>query len=155
MTPITVENTCVVDGRMNEKEAQKAVREADVVWLSGGDPALEFGYFEKYRINEEIRAHEGVIIGMSAGSMNLSRKVVYVEPKGSSEPLIYDALGCTDLIIDPHFDIANVHEKLLSLSYSYTFYGLCDESVIIIDGDDTLLIGDVYLISNGKIKKIS
>lgn len=35
----------VVDGRMSVEEAKKAVTEADVVWLSGGDTPLNFIIF--------------------------------------------------------------------------------------------------------------
>jgi peptidase E len=36
---------------MNKEEMQKAVAEADVVWLSGGDTAIQFSYFQKYGLD--------------------------------------------------------------------------------------------------------
>ena len=57
----------VVDGRMTVEEAQRAVAEADVVWLSGGNAPAQRQYFKKCGLENLIREHSGVIIGMSAG----------------------------------------------------------------------------------------
>lgn len=57
----------MVDGRMTVEEAQRAVAEADVVWLSGGNAPAQRQYFQKYGLENLIREHSGVIIGMSAG----------------------------------------------------------------------------------------
>lgn len=37
---VSFAEACVVDGRMTPAEAQKAVIEADVVWLAGGDTPI-------------------------------------------------------------------------------------------------------------------
>ena len=42
---ICFDEAYVVDGRMSADEAQKAVKEADVVWLSGGNTPIQFQYF--------------------------------------------------------------------------------------------------------------
>lgn len=57
----------VVDGRLTFEEAQKNVAEADVVWLSGGNAPAQRQYFQKYGLENLIREHSGVIIGMNAG----------------------------------------------------------------------------------------
>jgi len=44
---ITFEESYVVDGRLSAIEAQNAIKEADVVWLSGGDTPVQFGLFSK------------------------------------------------------------------------------------------------------------
>ena len=51
---ILFENACVVDGRSTPAEAQRAVEEADVVWLSGGDTPLQFHYLQNYGLDRVI-----------------------------------------------------------------------------------------------------
>lgn len=43
---ISFDEACVVDGRMSVADAQNTVKEADVVWLSGGNTPVEFAYLK-------------------------------------------------------------------------------------------------------------
>ena len=49
---ITFEETCVVDGRLSVVEVQKVVKEADVVWLSGGGYPGTVSLFSKIWIRQ-------------------------------------------------------------------------------------------------------
>lgn len=90
---IHFENAYVVDGRMTAEEAQKSVAEADVVWLAGGDTPTQFGYFQKYGLDTIIKKHKGVIIGMSAGSINLAETAICTLSCEHHRQEIYKGLG--------------------------------------------------------------
>lgn len=151
---IHFENAYVVDARMNIVDAKEAVSSADVVWLSGGDTPVQFAYLIKYGLDEVIRQHQGVIIGMSAGSINLAKTAICTMTCHHDKLEIYRALGCVNLSVEPHFNRENITDELVQLSKKYTIYGLCDNSIVICSDGKTEFYGDIYKISNGIIDKI-
>ncbi len=144
----------VVDGRMTPDEAIKTVAEANVVWLAGGDTPTQFGYFQKYGLTDIIRRHSGTIIGMSAGSINMAKIAICTLTCGHTEQLIYPAIGCVDISVEPHFDARNVTDELINLSQDHTIYGLCDDALIIHRNGETTFHGDVYKLRGGIITKL-
>lgn len=151
---IRFEEAFVVDGRMTPKEAQDAVARADVVWLSGGDTLAQFKYLREYGLCGVIRRHEGVVIGMSAGSINLARTAVCTASCGHDRQQIYDALGCVDISVEPNFVRDRVSPELLDLSRKYVIYGLCDDSAIICSDKGQEFFGEMYKISDGNIERV-
>lgn len=151
---IHFEETYVVDGRMSPEEAQEAVAKADVVWLSGGDTPTQFAYFQKNGLDKILKQHDGVIIGMSAGTLNLTKTAICTLSCGHFKQEIYEALGCVDISVEPHFVRSEVSDEVLELSKKYTMYGLCDDSIIVCEGEKKEYYGEIYLIRDGKIEVI-
>jgi len=149
---IDFKEACVVDGRMSPKEMQIAVTIADVVWLSGGNTPVEFGYLQKYGLADVIRQHTGVIIGMSAGSVNMAEIAICTISCGHSRQEIYSGLGCVPISVEPHFIREKVAAEVLELSEQYDIYGLCDDSVIIYTEENMEIYGETYLLSGGSVK---
>lgn len=151
---IHFEEAYVVDGRMSAAEAQKAVAEADVVWLSGGDTPAQFTYFQKYGLVKVLQEHEGVIIGMSAGSINMARTSICTLSCGHRKQEIYSGLGCVDISVEPHFVRENVSDELIALSKDYIIYGLYDDAIIVCSGEAIEFYGEVYKLSKGIVERI-
>lgn len=152
---IHFDQSYVVDGRMTAEEAQKAVAEADVVWLSGGDAPTQFRYLQEYGLTEVIKKHRGVIIGMSAGSINLAKTAVCTSACGHGKQEIYAGIGCVKMSVEPHFMPGNISDELLELSKRHEIYGLCDNSVIVCTKGKTEYCGQIYKIKNGKVHVVS
>ncbi|MBE5960885.1 MAG: hypothetical protein E7256_05795 [Lachnospiraceae bacterium] len=152
---ITFQSVTVVDGRMSPKEAQDTVKNADVIWLSGGDTPTEFSYFQKYGLIPVIQQHKGVVIGMSAGSINMTKTAICTLTCGHDKQEIYEGLGLVDFSVEPHLDKENILEELLHLSETYPIYGICDNGAIICDNEDKIqYIGEVYLLKDRKAVRI-
>lgn len=151
---IHFDEACVVDGRMEKEQAQNSVREADVVWISGGDTPTEFRYLKEYGLDSIIKEHTGVIIGMSAGSINLAKTAICTLSCGHYEQEIYDGLGCVDISVEPHFVRENLTDELIELSKKHTIYGLCDESFIVCSKGKIEFYGEVYKIGQGFVETI-
>lgn len=151
---IHFEEAYVVDGRMRVDEAQKSVAEADVIWLSGGDTSVQFNYLKKYGLDTILKQHEGVIIGMSAGSINMAETSICTLSCGHYKQEIYNGLACVDISIEPHFVRDNISNELLDLSEKYTIYGLCDDSFIVCSGKVIEFYGEIYKLSHGNIKML-
>lgn len=64
---------------------------------------------------------------------------------------IYEAIGLVDFSVEPHLNKDNISEELLSLSEKYPLYGMCDDSAIISFHDNTIFIGDIFLIENRRV----
>lgn len=144
----------VVDGRMTAQEAQTKVETADVVWLSGGDTPTQFVYLQKYGLDTVIKQHNGVIIGMSAGSINLASTAICTLSCGHDKQLIYEGLGCVDISVESHFIRSEVSDELLELSQKYVIYGLCDNSIIVCEKENIEFYGEIYRIQNRSIERI-
>ena len=151
---IIFESVNVVDGRMSKETAQDMVRNADVLWLSGGDTPTQFNYLEAYDLIQCIREQKGVIIGMSAGSINMTKTAVCTLTCEHNELKIYEALGLVEFSVEPHFDKDNISKELLVLSEQYLLYGICDDASIVCTEDDTFYIGDVFLINKGEVTRV-
>ena len=65
--------------------AQDLVSNAEVLWLAGGDTSTQFNYLESYGLISCIREHKGVIIGMSAGSINMCKRAICTLTCGHNE----------------------------------------------------------------------
>ncbi len=145
----------VIDSRMSNETAQETVRNADVLWLAGGDTPTQFAYLESYGLIPYIRNHKGVIIGMSAGSINMAKTAVCTLTCKHNKLEIYEALGLVEFSVEPHLDKDNITDELLALSEEYPLYGICDDGAILCTEDKTSYIGDVFLIDNRCITQVS
>jgi dipeptidase E len=144
----------VIDSRMSKETAQDTVRNADVLWLAGGDTPTQFAYLEAYGLIPYIKEQNGVIIGMSAGSINMTKMAVCTVTCKHNSLEIYEALGLVEFSIEPHLDKENITDELLVVSEKYPLYGICDDSAIICTEDSTSYIGDVFLIDNRCITRV-
>lgn len=152
---ISFEQAYVVDGRMTKEQAQAAVAEADVVWLSGGNTPVQHGDLCEYGLSTVLRDHPGVVIGMSAGSINLAQTAVCTCNCGHTQQQMYPGIGRVNISVEPHFTPDRVAEELLELSLRIPLYGLCDETVIIVKDDKMHCYGNVYLLNAGQVTQVS
>ena len=151
---IIFEEKYIIDGKLSQEKAQALVAEADVIWLSGGNTPVAFQYLHEYGLDSVIKQHRGIIIGMSAGSINMAKTAICTLSCGHAEQKIYPGLGCVDISVEPHFIRSELSKELLDLSAKYTIYGLCDNSFIICSGENIEYYGEVYIIRHGKVEVV-
>jgi dipeptidase E len=128
---IFFENTCVIDSRVDSNKAQEIIASADILWLSGGDTPTQFKYIENYGLKSIIKLHDGITIGMSAGSINMTKTAICTLTCGHNEQKIYPGLNLVDFSVEPHLDSQDISDELLHLSEQYPIYGMCDNSFIL------------------------
>ena len=142
--------------------AQEYIDKANMIFLSGGDTYVQNEFFKRINLREKLEKFNGLIIGQSAGAINMADDVFNSpEEMENSEPVFFKGLGLTNINIEPHFmlDDSNFDESekyqrdaILSESNNRKIYGQCNGSHILIDNDGTATIyGETYLISNGQI----
>ena len=147
----------LLDNRINMEAGKEILSNSDVIYLLGGNPITQIEYLKKNDYDEIIKNFEGIILGTSAGAMNLSNKVYYSKDEDYDSSFFYDGMGIIDITIDPHFDVDDKEQvsEALSFSHQHEIIGLPNQSAIKIADDNIIYINDCYKIVNGELYKVS
>ncbi len=146
----------LIDGRTGRKEGLELLKQADIIYLQGGDQFEQFRYIRKNGYDEFLKNYDGIILGLSAGAMNLAKKAFF-SGKDDYYPtaIMYSGFGLVDITVDPHFDINDKErvEEVEKASFQQKIIGLPDYSAIVIEEDGSIEnIGINYVYENGKRK---
>lgn len=153
---INFDKAIVIDSMMNKELAKEEVESADVIFLLGGNTEEQIRNIKEYDLIPSLQRRDGVTIGISAGSINMSEGVVLV--RFDKETLYYKGIGLIDINVDPHFSIKDekyIQNNLLPSSYGKKLICLTDESIIrVSELNEIMYFGNCYEIKNGNIKLI-
>ena len=147
-------NFNLIDGRTSKEDGLQLLKKADIIYLQGGDPFVQLKYIKDNGYDEFLKNYDGILLGLSAGTMNLSKIAFYSKDEDYPETIFYDALGIINLTIDPHFDIDDKERKKEAIegSKKHKIIGLPDYSAIVIDEKGNIKnIGINYVYENGKL----
>ena len=149
---INIKKSIVLDYSYTKEKVKKIIKENELFFLYGGNPYKQIEFLNSYNMEELLR--DKIIIALSAGSINMSKKAICTRDEEFEVSNMYKGLGLVKFSIEPHFTINDkgVLEDLLRFSYSTNIYALEDNAFIIIDNDETNFYGNVYQIKNGHIK---
>jgi len=173
---IEFENIECITPDMSEDEAKGLVLDSNMVFLLGGNPFLQQELYTSKGLTSIIQDYNGVIMGMSAGAMNMSKYII-ITPCSEEYPSfdIRPGLNLSNISIYPHnnfegttfpseVDLGGELTKsndLIQVAKEYgTFYCLQDYldgtgkvqvSLIRTCGDDIKLFTN----NNGKIWEVS
>ena len=157
----------VLDGR-NDARAAELIAGADLVILSGGHVPTQNRYFTRLGLKDILHGYDGVIIGISAGTMNCA-DTVYAQPELDGEAIdphfrrYLKGLDLTDINVLPHYyDIKDLSLDGLSVmeeialpdSFTRPILVLPDGSYVLSkDGEETVH-GEAWMIRNGVMERI-
>ena len=127
----------------------------DVIFLMGGNPINQIEIINKINLKNIINKAK-VVIGVSAGAINLSKEAIYFNDY-SEKIEMYDGIGLTDINVYPHFDITNEYfvEEVKMVSRLKSLIALPNNSFIKIDDKQIEFIGDSFKIDKENIIKIN
>lgn len=157
---------CILIDSRNRDEVKKILNKADLIYLDGGHPQTQMNFFNSINLPKLLQNTDAVIIGNSAGSMNLA-KTVYCAPEEISQlndERFYGGLGLTDINIEPHFiedeTFLNEEEKTLRSvlcndSHSVEITCVPDGSFIFINDEEISYHGDIFIIKDGIKEKFN
>lgn len=150
----------LIDYGVQKEEAQKLIQNASVIFLLGGNTVEQNGLLIKYELSDLIKKSRAVVMGTSAGAINMSAKWVcskYTGYKGEISS-IYDGIGLDDFSVLSHFDlennIAQIQGELSHLSEEMNVYASNKDCAVRVKGDKIDILGNVYLIFQSKIQKL-
>lgn len=154
----------VLDSR-TKNNASEYVKKANIVFLSGGDTYIENEFFKQIHLKELLQDFDGIVIGQSAGSINMAESVYNSPEVGDlSLPIYYEGLGLTNINIEPHFILDTIgfddmkmyqRKHQLEESKKRPIYALCDGAHILETDESITVYGKAFLIKDGIITQIS
>lgn len=149
----------------SKEDIEESFKNSSMIFLAGGDTYKQNNIFQNIELRKYLEDFLGVIMGQSAGSINLAEDV-YNSPESREDlkyPSHFNGLGMTNINVEPHFvfDTTNFdndeifhRNELLKESKVRNIYAICDTSHIFDNGQKQTLYGEGYLISNGNIIKL-
>lgn len=161
-------SVCDIWDDRTEDVSSETLCSYDVVFLGGGHVPTQNAFFQHISLREKMAQFGGLVIGISAGTMN-SADVVYAQPEleGESTDPEYkrfiSGLGLTKINVLPHYqmikdavlDGQRVFEDITYFdSVGREFYALVDGTYIICENGVETIWGEAYRIADGVLEQI-
>lgn len=154
--------------RRNQDDAQLLIWKSDLILLAGGHVPTQNAFFQEIGLKTLLQNYQGVVIGISAGTMNAADRV-YVQPEEAGEsapefPRFLEGLGITDINVLPHYQMVKDHDLdgrrlyediTFADSWGECFYVFVDGTYLLIEDGQTTLYGQAYRLSDGVMEQIS
>lgn len=154
--------------RRNQGDAQMLIWKSDLIILSGGHVPTQNEFFQEIHLKELLENYQGVILGISAGTMNAAARV-YAQPEEAGESVpefrrFLPGLGITHVNVLPHYqqvkdymlDGKRLFEDVTYAdSYGERFFVFVDGTYLLIEDDQTFLYGQAYCLQDGQMEQIS
>lgn len=154
----------VLDNR-NAKDAKSIIENASLIILMGGKIIRQMKFFKQIKLKKLLRNYNGIVIGLSAGTMNQCKHVLNFpeELADLGQPLVTKGLGFFDEYIIPHCDgktylyeyegIKVLEDYALPFSFKHDILAIPDGSYILFNRGGYKMHGDCYLLRKGEIYK--
>ncbi|MBP1581077.1 MAG: Type 1 glutamine amidotransferase-like domain-containing protein [Oscillospiraceae bacterium] len=151
--------------RRNQEQRKELIQEADFLVLAGGHVPTQNEFFKEIGLRTLLKEFKGVVLGISAGSMN-SADLVYVHPELPGETRFTETerfregLGLTKTMILPHYqmiknDVLDGLRLFEDVAYRDSmgrqFLCLVDGSYLYIQDGIEELRGEAYQIKDGML----
>lgn len=164
---LTLSHSVLIDSR-NERHAAQLIALSDVVLLGGGHVPTQNAFFQSLGLRTLLRDYTGVIMGVSAGSMNCT-DTVYAQPELPGESIdphyrrFIPGLNLSRVQILPHYQMVKdnmldgkrlFEDITFSDSFGREFIVLIDGSYVMRKGDEYTLWGEGYRIRDGVMTQI-
>lgn len=155
----------------SDEEIKNKLENADIIFLLGGNPLEQYNFMKDKNLINFVKDYNGIIMGISAGSMNLSKMVLMLSVSEEyPETVIYEGLKLVPFSIFPHFNINSLKAGKIDMGYGQKFimedlidasqcvdevYCLPDRCTLIIENEKMKILDDeCFVIKNGLIEKI-
>lgn len=149
--------------RRTKDFSREALQSYDVIFLGGGHVPTQNAFFREISLPASIRNFKGIVIGISAGTMNCA-ETVYSSPEEPGEAVdpayrrFIPGLGITSTNIMPHYQVirdeikdglALFDEIIIPDSIGREFVVLPDGSFVLEENGTRTINGPHYFVTNG------
>lgn len=155
--------------RRNARQAKTLIDNSHWVILGGGHVPTQNAFLHDINMARLLKGYKGVVMGISAGSMNCAR-IVYSSPEEKGEAVSPDyqrflkGLGLTEVQILPHYDMCkdalvdglHIYEDIAipDSCKGYRFYVFPDGTYLLGEKGRETIYGEFYIIENGVMRKV-
>lgn len=157
----------VLDRRM-QACARELVRQSDFVILAGGHVPTQNRFFRETGLKQLLQDWNGVLMGISAGSMNAAAEVYSLpEAPGESRPefqRFLPGLGLTQINMLPHYQWVKDYiidgkrlydEVVFPDSAGKCFHAFPDGTYIHIENGVEMIRGEAWQVRDGHMEQVS
>lgn len=155
--------------RRNITLAHSLIKQSDLIILGGGHVPTQHRFFQEMLLGEALHAFEGVLITISAGSMNCADEVYSIpelpgEIRDPNYRRFFRGMGLTSIQILPHYyewkdfvlDGMKVYNEVAAKdSMGKRFYIFPDGTYLFSMYGYEEIRGEAFLMENGIFRKIS
>lgn len=100
---IIFRNHIILSSSMTQTEQCDYIKHADLIYFMGGYPFAQKEFIVRNKLEDTLRSYQGVVLGISAGAMNMSKYIIMVtDGPNSNETRIEEGLGLVDFSVFPH-----------------------------------------------------
>lgn len=131
-----------IDEETNKKDALKYIKESNIIFLLGGAPHIQMQIINKNELQQELRKVP-LIIGVSAGAMNQTKRVIYIDEFEENKLYDYEGLNYFETSIYPHYS-QDLIKEIKEVSQKQPIIAIPDGSFIRIENDKVEYIGKKY-----------
>ncbi len=157
---IIFEDYHLINDYVQKEDAQTIIQNASAIFLLGGDTLKQNRFLIDYELLDLIKKSRAVVMGASAGAINMSTKWLCSKNFGYpvEKSTLYDGIGLDNFSILSHFDLENnmelVQDELSALSEEINIYASNKDCAVRVKGGNIDILGNVYLMSHSKIQKL-
>ena len=143
----------LIDRRTSINDMTNIIKKVDIIYLFGGNPLIQLDIIKRIDYKELFK--DKILLGFSAGSMNLGKIGYYSKDDDYDKTFFYEGLGFTDITIDPHFDINNRKQvnEIVNSSYKHRIIGLPNDSCTVIKDNEIYYINNYFVVEDGIIEE--
>lgn len=149
---IVFNESYIIDNRTTSKDAIQYIDKSEIVWISGGDTLKQIRSIKENNLIQALQNRKGITIGMSAGSINMAKKVVLAKDVDDNIPelSIYSGIGLVDINVEPHLDSASEEHmnEIYEASQHTVVYGIYDNSFMKIANESIEIYGTYFKYEN-------
>lgn len=157
---IVFEEYHLINYLIEKEDAHRLIQHASVIFLLGGSTINLNRFLLEYDLMDSIRSSKAIVLGASAGAINMSAKWLCSKKLGHEveRSSVYDGIGLDNFSNLYHFDLENnmtlVHDELSPLSEEMNVFASNKDCAVRVKGDHIDIFGHVYLISRATILKL-
>ncbi|MFN4214278.1 Type 1 glutamine amidotransferase-like domain-containing protein [Exiguobacterium sp.] len=151
----------LINYEVEQEEAKRRISDASAIFLLGGDTVKQNSFLYEYDLLELIQSNGGIVIGASAGAINMSSKWVCSPNLGhlTSATTIYNGLAFHNFSVLSHFNLEHnmdvVKQELALLSDELPVFVSNKDCAIRVQENRIEIFGDVYLYSQQNMTKLT
>ena len=136
----------VIDKRMDKELAKKEVKDADIIFLMGGDPYSEMEFIKEYGLVDLLKQKK-FIMGVSAGAMIQAPRVVYRDEFNNDIIRDFKGLNLVDIYIFPHVDYDAILEESKEMNEIYPNTPLLNSEFVRVEN------GNIEIVKENTVRK--